>query len=504
VKKQNLTYLILAGFYIAVISSLVKFAEIRESGNAKLLEERVQSNLTLLSYELDRFYSRVDEDLNYLERIINFNTSFDVEDYKNTENVFSNFGSSFSSYDQMRILDYKGNELLRVNFNDGAPFIVKKEKMQWKGNRYYFKELLSYPLNKTYYSKIDLNIENGQVEIPLKYVSRVGRRYNNKILILNFKMNSFILFASKLEGYEADYFLFNGDSHIPLNKKITKPLVGSPVTKGAKELVRRHGDKAFVSVVKHSSSNGSQLYLGIGFVTLLFIVIFYYVFKYLSSVTLQLGYMNNLQATKKKLQVLHNQIVDLQELERKQIAQDIHDDLGQLAVSLKINIESYSISKKDEIMITIRSQLKELIAKIQDISRGLRPDNLSHFSFDEVIGELIERSFKESLIKYDYDVALLSSITDEETKINIYRVMQEVISNILKHSNGTHVHIHCFLVEDVLCLEVSNDGRYQNIAGSNQGLGLVSISERMSLINGSMDYSISSDKFTVKLFLRQP
>ncbi|AOW98221.1 hypothetical protein BJP34_01075 [Moorena producens PAL-8-15-08-1] len=77
-------------------------------------------------------------------------------------------------YDQIRFLDTTGKEIVTVNFNQGQPVIVPEEQLQVKANRYWFKKTLALPKGEMFVSPLDLNVENGKIEHPLKPVIRVG------------------------------------------------------------------------------------------------------------------------------------------------------------------------------------------------------------------------------------------------------------------------------------------------------------------------------------------
>jgi len=77
-------------------------------------------------------------------------------------------------YDQIRYLDETGMEIVRVNFNDGAPLAVERGDLQFKGSRYYFRDTFALGPNEIFVSPLDLNIENGEIEIPLKPMIRFG------------------------------------------------------------------------------------------------------------------------------------------------------------------------------------------------------------------------------------------------------------------------------------------------------------------------------------------
>ncbi len=96
-------------------------------------------------------------------------------------------------YDQARLFDASGMELVRVNFNDGLPGIVPEKLLQNKGKRYYFTDTMLLNKGEVFVSPMDLNIEQGKVEVPYKPVIRFGTPlYNNEgkqlgAIILNYR-----------------------------------------------------------------------------------------------------------------------------------------------------------------------------------------------------------------------------------------------------------------------------------------------------------------------------
>jgi hypothetical protein len=105
---------------------------------------------------------------------------------------FLEFSRYKSVYDQARILDKTGMELVRVNYNSGEPTIIPQKKLQFKGKRYYFKDAFELSRDEIFISPLDLNIEHGKVEVPLKPMLRLGTpifdKQNNKtgIILLNY------------------------------------------------------------------------------------------------------------------------------------------------------------------------------------------------------------------------------------------------------------------------------------------------------------------------------
>lgn len=154
--------------------------------------------------------------IEYIENQNEFNT-------KILENTFLSFASANSFYDQVRYIDKDGNEVVRINNRDGLE-VEKKDKLQNKANRYYFTELKSLHKDDVWFSKIDLNIENNKIEIPIIPTLRVGKAvYKNGlfegIIILNIKMDTFL---NKLRSTKYLYlYIVDKDGNFIIHKNNT-------------------------------------------------------------------------------------------------------------------------------------------------------------------------------------------------------------------------------------------------------------------------------------------
>jgi hypothetical protein len=95
-------------------------------------------------------------------------------DKNSVENEWEAFSDSKMKYDQLRYLDDQGNELMRINYNNGNPERVTEELLQNKKDRYYFTETIKLGPGEIYMSKFDLNIEGNSVEQPEKPMIRFG------------------------------------------------------------------------------------------------------------------------------------------------------------------------------------------------------------------------------------------------------------------------------------------------------------------------------------------
>ncbi len=177
---------------IAVHYQLYVTSESSRRSDSELLN--LQLGKTAIVTEL----SNIQADVNFLARQAELHGYFDRLDDTNLEIMardFALFAGEKIVYDQIRLLDRSGQEIIRVNHQDGRAVIVEKSQLQNKANRYYFTESMQYQRNEIYISPFDLNIEHGKIQIPIKPVIRFGAPVfdsaGNKIgvLILNYLGN---------------------------------------------------------------------------------------------------------------------------------------------------------------------------------------------------------------------------------------------------------------------------------------------------------------------------
>ncbi|PAB59906.1 sensor domain-containing diguanylate cyclase [Anaeromicrobium sediminis] len=124
-----------------------------------------------------------------LQNYINYGDESELEDLTNQLYTFSN---SKKIYNQIRLLDADGNEIIKVLYGDNLPQIIPKENLQNKKERYYFKETMKLTKGELYISPLDLNLENGELELPYKPTIRFGtplyddERNKRGVLMINY------------------------------------------------------------------------------------------------------------------------------------------------------------------------------------------------------------------------------------------------------------------------------------------------------------------------------
>ena len=178
IKTDNYLYSMLIIFILIMTFLVLTFTVYKQKDiiNDKNLLEQNQASLVKIARDLT---------INELEQIVSdikyLNTSPLFLEYVNNgreknsvENEWAVFSDSKMKYDQLRYLDDQGNELLRINFNNGRSEIVPENLLQNKKERYYFTETIKLGPGEIYMSKFDLNIEGNSIEQPEKPMIRFG------------------------------------------------------------------------------------------------------------------------------------------------------------------------------------------------------------------------------------------------------------------------------------------------------------------------------------------
>ena len=144
----------------------------------------------------------------------------DPDDRLKLSRIFLDFSKTKALYDQARFLDETGMELIRVNFNQGQPYIVPEDKLQNKARRYYFADTIKLDPGQVFVSPLDLNIERGQIEQPLKPMIRFGTPVaytedrNRGIVLLNYFGAKIIQGLNKASaGAIGNFMLLNSEGY---------------------------------------------------------------------------------------------------------------------------------------------------------------------------------------------------------------------------------------------------------------------------------------------------
>ncbi len=207
-----------------------------------------------------------------------------------------------------------------------------------------------------------------------------------------------------------------------------------------------------------------------------------------------------LSMQKKQLSLLLDKGIRAQEEERKRIARELHDETSQTLAALGMSLEvSSEALRQDKLTPNMILELKRKVSFLMDginrLIHDLRPPVLDDLGLESAIRWLLQRHFGEIEMAYNMETSGLEGLKlDKNTELSFFRIVQESVINIVKHSNAAHVDIGLSLLEGELSLEITDDGvgfdfdevleAHEN--GSEHGFGLMGMNERVMNLGGEV------------------
>lgn len=213
---------------------------------------------------------------------------------------------------------------------------------------------------------------------------------------------------------------------------------------------------------------------------------------------------------KNKQQVLFaEQLIQSQELERQRIASELHDGLGQQILVIKNRVELALKSIDDpklmkEQLLEIKSSAISSIEDVRNISHGLRPIHLEQFGLTETLLYLIDQTQQSSPIKWVYHVDQIDGIIPAEKEINLFRILQEGIKNIINHADAKQASMMVRKNDDYLIVSLWDNGKGFDVDAVKKisGLGMKGIFERAKSLHGECVVKSSpGEGTTVKIII---
>lgn len=192
-KRNTIGYFIISFALVFVLSFLVLFFLEKEVRTTKIeaVQSQEQRVVKLENDFMGREFSMVLSDLHYLHHAFE-NELVDTNNYVNVAVNWAEFSTQRRIYDQIRYIDANGDEKIRINSSEKGGHIVSVKDLQNKKDRYYFTETVKLNEESVYVSPLDLNIEQGKIEIPYKPMIRLSTPvYDEKgklqgIIVLNY------------------------------------------------------------------------------------------------------------------------------------------------------------------------------------------------------------------------------------------------------------------------------------------------------------------------------
>jgi PAS domain S-box-containing protein len=220
-----------------------------------------------------------------------------------------------------------------------------------------------------------------------------------------------------------------------------------------------------------------------------------------------------LRDTNRQLRALAAALQDVREQERTRIAAELHDELGQQLTGLKLELSWLAARVKDgralaaEHVDGMRQQLDASIASVRRIATDLRPRVLDDLGFGEAVAWQASEFARRIGLAIDLDLEAADLVRDPATATALFRIVQESLTNIVRHAHANSVTVTLEAEDDELVLRIEDDGRGFDAAGSTPGIGVVGMRERALAVGARLAIDSVPGQGTtieVRLPLQQP
>jgi signal transduction histidine kinase len=188
-------------------------------------------------------------------------------------------------------------------------------------------------------------------------------------------------------------------------------------------------------------------------------------------------------------------VVEAQELERRRLARELHDETGQALTSVLLGLRGCEEATSLDDVHAVSAHVRELVVQtLQDVRRlavELRPKALDDFGLVAALERLTAGFAEQTGLAVELESRLSEARLPSEVETVLYRIVQEALTNVVKHAQAEHVSIVLTPKDSSVTAVIEDDGLGFNFDGDGDGLGLVGMRERVALIDGRLEIESS-------------
>jgi signal transduction histidine kinase len=213
-------------------------------------------------------------------------------------------------------------------------------------------------------------------------------------------------------------------------------------------------------------------------------------------------------------QMLLRASIQFQEEERQRIAADLHDDAGPLLATARLYLNENLIHQEPAVQLqsifSAKQIIDDTIQLIRNISHSLMPPTLKNFGLEAAVKDLFEKINGSGVINASVRFHDNRQRLNDEQELLIFRILQELVTNIIKHSSAGFIHLTQNVQGNLVYFRIHHDGKgilqkdFDKLEHNSHGLGLKNIQSRMRVLKGKIFFEIDSTQTYYKVTIEIP
>lgn len=285
--------------------------------------------------------------------------------------------------------------------------------------------------------------------------------------------------------------------HVALNDSLNYAESQSYINELDKKYQTAKKEKEIILLEKGNQSRNFWIY-GLMSALLLLIFISVIVFRYMNQQK-TIAEQESIKLKQEKTINATNAMLQGEEAERTRLARDLHDGLGGLLSGVKFQLNTMKgnviLNENDALVFNNSiSQLDNAIAEMRRVAHNMMPESLINFGLNDALRSYCENIKQTKVLNVTYQSLAMEERLDKSTEVVVYRIVQELLNNIIKHAQATEATIQLSRNNNLISLTVEDNGKGfdMNTIESYKGIGLQNLQNRVDYLNGKMDMKSDS------------
>jgi len=414
-----------------------------------------------------------------------------LEYYQLAENIYTKIGYSRGLADL---------------YNNYSEFYQKQGKYQLAIENY-DKALAYYESTGYYYGIITTKTNKAAILVEIKQYHEAEKIYDSCLNIAILQNDLFI--QEKIYGNLADLMKLKGDFEQAYNYQLSYNTIHDTIFSISRAEImaemqlkyERQVDQAKIleqelDLKKSDNERNIFLFSGIGSIVVLLLLFAYHKNASRKNKIIADQTIHQLEEEKKLLAAKF--LVEGEEKERKRIAKELHDGLGVLLSTAKMQFTAIKDKSPENkpLIDKARNLLEQAAGDVRKISHNMMPGLLTRYGFYEAVEDLFEKIDDTEGLAAHAGISGDKKRLAENTEIMLYRIVQEMANNTIKHSGATEVNIDIVILPEQLSVDYTDNGKGFDVENmlAKKSIGLTSIQSRVKFLNGNLDIHSKANK----------